>query len=122
MIAGIIPGIAYDAIQRHNRFGPRLVLLVGGLIHFLGYLGLWAAASHTISQPPYWVVVGFGVVAMNGASWTDIACISANVRSFPRDRGTAIGKEGLSVLQPIVALINQTKGLCRSVCWLLSLY
>lgn len=91
MVLGIVPGIVYDILQRHNRLGPRIVILVGGIIHFLGYLGLWAAASHSINQPPYWVVVGFGVAAMNGAVWTDVACVSANVRNFPMDRGTAIG-------------------------------
>lgn len=38
------------------------------------------------------MVVGLGVVAMNGAVWTDVACVSASVRSFPMDRGTAIGR------------------------------
>ena len=58
----------------------------------VGYLSLWAVGTRLISQPPYWVVVAMGTVAMNGASWTDVACVSANVRSFPMDRGTAIGE------------------------------
>ena len=91
LIAGIIPGWAYDTLQRHNRLGPRLILLLGGFIHFVGYVGLWAVGTHIIPQPHYWVVVSLGVIAMNGATWTDVACVSANVRSFPMDRGTAIG-------------------------------
>lgn len=55
-------------------------------------MGLWAVGNHAVSQPPYWVVVSLGVLAMNGATWTDVACVSANVRSFPMDRGTAIGE------------------------------
>lgn len=91
LLLGLVPGFAYDALQRHNRLGPRLILLIGGLVHFVGYLGLWAIGTHSISQPPYWIVVATGVIAMNGSVWTDVACVSAVVRSFPMDRGTAIG-------------------------------
>jgi hypothetical protein len=59
----------------------------------VGYLGLWAVGTRQVAQPPYWMVVALGVVAMNGASWSDVACVSANVRNFPMDRGTAIGEE-----------------------------
>lgn len=70
---------------------PRLALVIGALVHFVGYAGLWLVGTHRVEGVPYWAVVGLAVTAMSGAGWTDVACISANVRSFAHDRGTAIG-------------------------------
>ena len=69
----------------------RFALLLGGVIHAVGYTGLWAVGTHRIPHAPYWLVLTLSVIGMSGASWTDVACISANVRNFPHDRGTAIG-------------------------------
>lgn len=41
--SGIFSGLAYDALERHKRFGPRVVLALGCLLNAAGYLGLWAA-------------------------------------------------------------------------------
>jgi hypothetical protein len=43
--AAIFSGLAYDALERHKKFGPRLTLLVGCAANAAGYLGLWAAVS-----------------------------------------------------------------------------
>lgn len=36
--------------------GHRITLLVGAVLHFFGYLGIWLAATGLIS-PPYWQVL-----------------------------------------------------------------
>lgn len=64
---------------------------MGAIIHFVGYGGLWLVATHRINLP-YSGVMLLGALGMSGVSWTDIACISVNVRSFAHDRGTVIGE------------------------------
>ena len=91
LIAGLIPGFVFDRLQRYNRFGPRIILLIGTVIHFLGYLGLWAVGTHRIKTPSYGTVVLMGVLAFNGASWNDVVVVATSIRSFPHDRGSAIG-------------------------------
>ena len=91
LILGLVPGFVFDRLQRHNRFGPRITLLLGATIHFVGYFGLWLVGTHRVEQPPYWLVVTLGVLAMNGPTWNDVVFVASSVRSFPHERGSAIG-------------------------------
>ena len=37
-------------------------------------------------------VLILAVIAFNGSSWIDTACIATSIRNFPEDRGTVVGK------------------------------
>lgn len=43
--SGIFSGLVYDALEKHKKFGPRVVLALGLLTNAGGYLGLWAAVT-----------------------------------------------------------------------------
>lgn len=66
------------------------MLLFGLMEHVCGYLGLWLVASgHAVL--PYWAMVGLTVMAFNGSSWIDTACIATNVNNFPDNKGSVVG-------------------------------
>lgn len=46
---GIVQGIFFD------RFGPTLTILVGGLLDFIGYLGVWSYAYKPPALLRLWV-------------------------------------------------------------------
>ena len=48
--SGIFAGVLYDALERHKRFGPRIVLLIGCVLNASGYFGLWAALQGCVGR------------------------------------------------------------------------
>ncbi|GIL65871.1 hypothetical protein Vafri_19517 [Volvox africanus] len=83
-------GALYDRLEKHKRFGPRFVALIGSLLLCTGYLGLFAAASGRI-DPCFAFVCICAMVGGNSSTWFDTASIVTNVRNFPHDRGTVVG-------------------------------
>ncbi len=43
--SGIFSGLVYDSLEKHKKFGPRVVLALGLAANAGGYLGLWAAVT-----------------------------------------------------------------------------
>ncbi|GLI60590.1 hypothetical protein VaNZ11_002750 [Volvox africanus] len=84
-------GALYDRLEKHKRFGPRFVALIGSLLLCTGYLGLYAAASGGIAPSFAFVCICAMVGAGNSSTWFDTASIVTNVRNFPHDRGTVVG-------------------------------
>ncbi|KAG2496084.1 hypothetical protein HYH03_005688 [Edaphochlamys debaryana] len=83
-------GALYDRLERHKRFGPRLVALIGVVLLVVGYMGLAAAAAGLLA-PNYAFVCVCAFLGGNSSTWFDTAAVVTNVRNFPRDRGTVVG-------------------------------
>ncbi|BAT76257.1 hypothetical protein LR48_Vigan01g250800 [Vigna angularis] len=82
---GILPGLAC------NKFPPWLILLIGGLLSFLGFGVLWLAISKTFDCVPFIVLWLALAVATNSCAWLSTAILVTNMRNFPVSRGTVAG-------------------------------
>ncbi|KAL4437504.1 hypothetical protein ABPG77_003485 [Micractinium sp. CCAP 211/92] len=104
--SGIFSGLAYDALERHKRFGPRVVLALGCLLNAAGYLGLWAALQG-LFEARFWHLVLLAAVAANAGSWLDTTILATNVRNFPSSRGTVVGimKAGIGLSGSLFASV-----------------
>ncbi|KAL4452086.1 hypothetical protein ABPG75_007748 [Micractinium tetrahymenae] len=104
--SGIFSGLAYDALERHKRFGPRIVLALGCLLNAAGYLGLWAALQG-LYEAQFWHLVVLAAVAANAGSWLDTSILATNVRNFPSSRGTVVGvmKAGIGLSGSLFASV-----------------
>lgn len=63
----------------------------GLLCNFVGFFGMWAAATSRIPAR-HGVVVLLNNIANFGGTWTDLGCMGTNIRNFPSERGTVIGE------------------------------
>ncbi|MEW5313536.1 MAG: hypothetical protein WDW38_005096 [Sanguina aurantia] len=86
----IFSGGVYDALAPRHHIGPRSVLLVGCVLLFSGYMGLYCCAVH-ILEPSLPLVLLFAFMAGNAGTWFDTTALATNIRNFPADRGTVIG-------------------------------
>ena len=68
-----------------RRLGPMLTVLIGVVLQFGGYYGMWAAAVGHIN-PPYWVMILLAVAACNGQAWYETAGLVTSVRNFETER------------------------------------
>ena len=88
-----------------DRYGPRRVLAVTGIIYGIGYALLSQASA------PWHLFILFGLFISVGMSTHDVVTLSTIARWFPRKRGTMTGvvKVGTAVGQmavpPIAALL-----------------
>lgn len=71
-----------------DRFGPRLVLFIGGIVMALGYLLM------SLSTGPMMLLLGFGVCLGLGSGASVIATVTSAVKLFPDKRGFAGGSVG----------------------------
>lgn len=104
--SGIFAGLLYDSLERHKRFGPRIVLALGLGLNACGYLGLWAALKG-LFQAQFWHLVVLAAVAANAGAWIDTTIMATNVRNFPSSRGTVVGllKAGIGLSGALFACV-----------------
>ena len=87
-----------------DRFGPRRVVAVGGVLLGLGW------ASFGLATASWHVYLGLGVVGALGMSASWVPCNATVVRWFVRRRGTAVGvasaggSAGNLVVPPLVGM------------------
>jgi len=88
---GVVSGLCYDAIaSTYPRVGPRCIFLVGAVLNFVGYYGLYLAATGVWD-------VGFAGLAVllftatNAGTWIDTAALVTCVNNFPNSRGYVVG-------------------------------
>ncbi|XP_063417548.1 monocarboxylate transporter 12-B-like [Mytilus trossulus] len=68
-----------------NRFGPRVVTVVGGIISSVGF------AASAFAPNIYWLCITFGVIPGIGAAFMYVAAISCVGQYFERKRAFAMG-------------------------------
>lgn len=71
-----------------DRFGPRAVLFIGGVVMALGYFLM------SLSTTPMTLLLGFGVCLGLGSGTSVIATVTSAVKLFPDKRGFAGGSVG----------------------------
>lgn len=72
--------------------GPTPVLLLGGLLGVAGWLPLHFALARSGGWIcPYWLLAIMSVLQGHQMLITDVAVVPAVARSFPRQRGLALG-------------------------------
>jgi hypothetical protein len=86
---GVAGGVLYDA------YGPSVTLVVGALLHALGYVGVYATVTRRWpgfrARPPLWRTAGIIAVASNGNSLFDTAALCASMANFPTRKGLVSG-------------------------------
>ncbi|PSC71180.1 MFS general substrate transporter isoform B [Micractinium conductrix] len=104
--SGIFAGVLYDALERHKRFGPRIVLLIGCVLNASGYFGLWAALQGWF-EARLWQLAALAAISANAGAWIDCTIMASNVRNFPSSRGTVVGllKAGIGLSGSLFASV-----------------
>lgn len=84
---GVVGGLLFDY------GGPKVTLLVGALMHFFGYVGVWGVLTRRLglADPPLWQSSVIIAVAANGNSFFDTAALLTSMHNFPLEKGTVAG-------------------------------
>jgi MFS family permease len=83
---GLHIGLLQDSV------GPTPVLAIGGVLGVGGWLPLHFALARTGGwRCPYWMLAMMSVFQGHQMLITDVAVVPAVARSFPRQRGLALG-------------------------------
>ena len=91
---GLPAGLLYDTLSRHKRWGPKIVVYVGGLVCVVGYLGMYMLATRAGGKCSSWDLVlmcFLGFVGANSGTFLDTAAMASNLKNFSMDRGTVLG-------------------------------
>jgi hypothetical protein len=86
----LLAGLFYDHMKLHNWLGPMMTVLIGVLLQFGGYYGMYLAAVGRFDAP-YYVMLLLAFAACNGQTWYETAGLVTSVRNFETERGTVIG-------------------------------
>jgi len=82
---GVVPGLFYD------KFGPQLTSLVGAILIFLGYFGMYLGSIGVISQNVLFIGIS-GAIMGQGSGWAYTSALNTNIKNFAsRDRGKIVG-------------------------------
>ncbi|BDA41740.1 Protein NUCLEAR FUSION DEFECTIVE 4 [Coccomyxa sp. Obi] len=85
-----IPGLTYDYLRHHHKFGPRLIGAWGCLNHFIGFFMVWLAAKGYVDLP-YWLLAAFALLGSSAVVFLDSAAIVTCMKNFPNERGNVGG-------------------------------
>ena len=91
---GLPAGLLYDTLSRHKRWGPKVVVYVGGFVCIVGYLGMYTLATRGGGKCSTWDLVlmcFLGFVGANSGTFLDTAAMASNLKNFSMDRGTVLG-------------------------------
>ncbi|MCO5602082.1 hypothetical protein L7F22_056209 [Adiantum nelumboides] len=81
---GAVSGLCYFL------FPPWVSVLIGGLMHFLGYTMILFTLTGRIKES-FWFLCFSSAVATGGDNFVDTACIMIILESFKGNKGTAVG-------------------------------
>jgi Nodulin-like len=94
---------SWKAHPMTRRLGPMLTVLIGVVLQFGGYYGMWAAAVGHIN-PPYWVMILLAMAACNGQAWYETAGLVTSVRNFETERWVVWNAHDISERRVLGAL------------------
>lgn len=81
---GLVSGLCYFL------FPPWVSVLIGALMHFLGYIVILSTLNGKIKKS-FWFLCFSSAVATGGDNFIDTACIMIILESFKGNKGTAVG-------------------------------
>ncbi|XP_051130887.1 protein NUCLEAR FUSION DEFECTIVE 4 [Andrographis paniculata] len=70
---------------------PWVVLVIGAVLNFFGYLMIWLAVSRKISRPAVWHMCAYICVGANSQSFANTGALVTAVKNFPESRGAVLG-------------------------------
>ncbi|XP_027357127.1 protein NUCLEAR FUSION DEFECTIVE 4-like isoform X2 [Abrus precatorius] len=104
---GVLSGLLYSAVTPYNPpagvpgspskskwaslGGPWVVVAVGAVQCFVGFIFIWASVVGLISPPPVPVMCFFAWLASNGQTFLNTTNVVTGLRNFPQYSGTIIG-------------------------------
>ncbi|KAL8538684.1 hypothetical protein ACS0TY_000629 [Phlomoides rotata] len=70
---------------------PWVVLSIGAVLNFFGYLMIWLAVSKKISRPKVWHMCLYICIGANSQSFANTGALVTAVKNFPESRGAVLG-------------------------------
>ncbi|KAI3458925.1 hypothetical protein Pfo_015588 [Paulownia fortunei] len=70
---------------------PWVVLSIGAVLNFFGYLMIWLAVSRKISRPQVWHMCLYICIGANSQSFANTGALVTAVKNFPESRGAVLG-------------------------------
>ncbi|XP_021893389.1 protein NUCLEAR FUSION DEFECTIVE 4-like [Carica papaya] len=70
---------------------PWVVLSIGALMNFSGYILIWLAVTRRIPQPKVWQMCIYICVGANSQSFANTGALVTCVNNFPESRGSVLG-------------------------------
>lgn len=70
---------------------PWVVLSIGAILNFLGYLMIWLAVTKKIATPKVWHMCSYICVGANSQSFANTGSLVTCVKNFPESRGVVLG-------------------------------
>ncbi|KAL2227621.1 UNVERIFIED_CONTAM: hypothetical protein Sindi_2120800 [Sesamum indicum] len=70
---------------------PWVVLSIGAVLNFFGYLMIWLAVSKKISRPQVWHMCLYICIGANSQSFANTGALVTAVKNFPESRGAVLG-------------------------------
>ncbi|XP_043705269.1 uncharacterized protein LOC122655098 [Telopea speciosissima] len=70
---------------------PWVVLVIGAVMNFGGYLMIWLAVKGTISRPQVWHMCIYICIGANSQSFANTGALVTLVKNFPESRGIVLG-------------------------------
>ncbi|XP_071908304.1 protein NUCLEAR FUSION DEFECTIVE 4-like [Coffea arabica] len=82
---GIISGLVNEVAP------PWLVLSLGAVMNFSGYLMIWLSVTGRIARPAVWHMCFYIFIGANSQTFSNTVALVSCVKNFPESRGVVIG-------------------------------
>ncbi|XP_042512683.1 uncharacterized protein LOC122087574 [Macadamia integrifolia] len=82
---GILSGLINEVTP------PWVVLVIGAVMNFSGYLMIWLAVKGTIPRPQVWHMCLYICLGANSQSFANTGALVTCVKNFPESRGVVLG-------------------------------
>ncbi|KAG8380555.1 hypothetical protein BUALT_Bualt06G0027800 [Buddleja alternifolia] len=70
---------------------PWVVLFIGSILNFFGYLMIWLAVSKKIPTPQVWHMCLYICIGANSQTFANTGALVTAVKNFPESRGAVLG-------------------------------